>query len=269
MRALTEVNGGPWTTMAEINVMGNVPTGNQAPNGVIDAPSGNVTISAGDSVVFMGTGTDPDGNLPLSYLWQFGAGSGVSNSTVQDPGAVQFNVPGTYQVTFSVTDALGLPDPTPAVRTITVLGSMSDIPQTGWSLKYVDSQELVAENGAAINAFDGNVGTMWHTQYKGVVAPLPHEIQINLGQTYAIGGFRYVPRQDTGINGTIGQYEFYVSADGVTWGSPVATGTFVANTTAKEVSFAPKTGQFIRMRALTEVNGGPWTTMAEINVMGN
>ena len=72
--------------MAELNVLGSLPGGNQAPNGVIDSPSADVTIQAGASVAFAGTGSDPDNNLPLSYLWQFGAGSGVPNSTLQDPG---------------------------------------------------------------------------------------------------------------------------------------------------------------------------------------
>ncbi len=70
------------------------------------------------------------------------------------------------------------------------------------------------------------------------------------------------------MNGRIGQYEFYVSTDGVNWGTAVATGTFANNSLEKEVVFASKTGRFIRLRALTEVNGKPWTSMAEINVLG-
>ena len=87
---------------------------------MIDSPSRNVTITAGQSVNFAGTGSDPDGNLPLSFLWQFGTGSGIANSTVEDPGLIQFNNPGTFTVTLTVTDALGLADPSPAARTITV-----------------------------------------------------------------------------------------------------------------------------------------------------
>jgi len=34
------------------------------------------------------------------------------------------------------------------------------------------------------------------------------------------------------------------------------------------VSFASRTGQFVRLRALTEVNGNPYTSMAELNVLG-
>ncbi|HEX9756425.1 MAG TPA: PKD domain-containing protein, partial [Nitrospiria bacterium] len=91
---------------------------NQAPNGVIDTPLGNVTINEGQSVSFTGTGTDPDNNLPLTFLWNFGGGA--TNSTAEDPGAVTFSTAGVYTVTFTVTDSLGLADPTPDTRTITV-----------------------------------------------------------------------------------------------------------------------------------------------------
>ena len=91
---------------------------NQAPDGIIETPTGNVTIAAGESVNFTGSGTDPDNNLPLTYLWNFGGGA--TNSTAEDPGNVTFNTPGTYNVTFTVTDSLGLPDPTPASVQITV-----------------------------------------------------------------------------------------------------------------------------------------------------
>ncbi len=144
----------------------------------------------------------------------------------------------------------------------------AEIPQGGWTLKYVDSEELVGQNGAAVNAFDGNTGTIWHTQWSGSNPPPPHEIQIDLGMTYNINGFYYLPRQDGGVNGRIKQYEFYVSADGVNWGTPVSTGTFANDATRKQVSFTSKAGRFVRLRALSEVNGNPWTSMAELSVLG-
>lgn len=90
----------------------------QPPDGVIDTPTGDVTINQGDAVTFTGTGTDPDGHLPLTFVWDFGGGA--PNSTQEDPGAVPFNTPGTFTVTFTVTDSLGLADPTPDTRTVTV-----------------------------------------------------------------------------------------------------------------------------------------------------
>jgi PKD repeat protein len=91
---------------------------NQPPNGTIDSPATNVTITAGQSVSFTGTGTDPDGHLPLTFLWNFGGGA--PNRTVEDPGLVTFSTPGTFTVTFTVTDSLGVADPTADSRMITV-----------------------------------------------------------------------------------------------------------------------------------------------------
>jgi lysophospholipase L1-like esterase len=109
---------------------------------------------------------------------------------------------------------------------------------------------------------------MWHTQWVRAAPPPPHEIQIQLGGSANVTGFIYVPRQDGSQNGRIGQYEFYVSTDGVNWGSPVATGTFANSITGKQVSFATTTAQYVRLRALSEVNGNPWTSMAELYVLG-
>jgi len=266
LRALSEVNGKAWTSMAELNVTGRI-SGTQPPDGTITSPS-TVTITAGDSVTFSGTGSDPSGNLPLGYFWHFGAGSGVSDSTDKDPGMVIFNAPGVYTVTFTVTNSKGVADPTPASIVVTVKSASPLIPKIGWSVKCVDSQELVGENGAAVNALDGNTTTMWHTQWLNGSPPLPHEVQIDLGLVYTIDSFRYLPRQDGGTHGRIGQYEFYVSGDGVTWGNPVASGSFENNATEKEVAFPATNGRFIRLKALTEANGYTWTSMAELNVLG-
>jgi len=141
------------------------------------------------------------------------------------------------------------------------------LPQTGWKLKFVDSEELVGSDGRGVNGSDGATGTIWHTKWYNGAPPPPHEIQINLGSSANLNGFVYVPRQDGSPNGRIGQYEFYVSTDGVNWGSPVATGTFANDATNKQVSFTSKTGQYVRLRALSEVNGNPWTSMAELQVL--
>ncbi|MBD5798348.1 M6 family metalloprotease domain-containing protein [Bacillus pseudomycoides] len=138
------------------------------------------------------------------------------------------------------------------------------IPQTNWKLKYADSYSLY---NPGTYAFDGKKDTYWHTN-TSPVAPMPHEIQIDLGATYSLSKFSYLPRQDGQVNGTIKGYEFYISSDGVNWGTTVATGTFTNDTTLKEVSFATKTGRYIKLRALSEVNNNPWTSAAEFNVFG-
>jgi endo-alpha-N-acetylgalactosaminidase len=58
----------------------------------------------------------------------------------------------------------------------------------------------------------------------------------------------------------------YVSADGTTWGSPAATGTW-ANTTAEQAAtFSPRTGRYLRLRSLSAAHSLPWASAAELNV---
>ena len=103
-----------------IDAFAAVEQNNQPPAGVIDTPAGNQTILKGESVDFNGTCTDPNGTVNASFLWEFGAGSGVADATVEDPGNVIFDTVGTFQVFFTCTDGFGEPDPSPDSRTIEV-----------------------------------------------------------------------------------------------------------------------------------------------------
>lgn len=153
------------------------------------------------------------------------------------------------------------------------------ISQSGWSLLYVDSEELAAENGAGINAIDGDTNTRWVTKWSSMpVPPHPHDYVVDLGAGYNLAGFRYLHLATGGANGRIGQYAFYVKAD---TGPPtippvqeewvqVATGAFPNTSGEKEVLFASQVGRYVWLRALDEAQGvgHPWTTMAELNVLG-
>lgn len=88
------------------------------PDGVIDTPVDDISIETGESVDFTATAGDPDGAIPLTFLWDFDGGA--TDSTEEDPGPTTFNTAGTYTVTFNVTDATGLADPTPDTVTVTV-----------------------------------------------------------------------------------------------------------------------------------------------------
>jgi len=137
-------------------------------------------------------------------------------------------------------------------------------------VKYSDSQELSGENGRATNAIDDARTTIWHTKWSGGSDPLPHELQLDLGSSRAVTAVTYLPRQDGGANGRIGRYEIYVSADGSTWGTAVAAGTFADDARFKVVNFPLKSGRYVRVRALTEAgNRGPWTSAAEFTVLGS
>lgn len=95
---------------------------------------------------------------------------------------------------------------------------------------------------------------------------------------HQLHGFTYLPRQDGCNHGTVGQYEFYVSSNGVNWGTPVATGTFnygnanlscggAAVLPEQQVNFQKVSASYVRFRALSEAAGGNRTSAAEINVL--
>ncbi|MBE7547314.1 MAG: hypothetical protein HS127_09315 [Planctomycetia bacterium] len=46
-----------------------------SPHGVIDSPAADVTINKGTRLCLLVRG-DPDNNLPLSFRWKYGDGSG-------------------------------------------------------------------------------------------------------------------------------------------------------------------------------------------------
>jgi hypothetical protein len=88
------------------------------PTGSITSPSSNVTVGAGQSVSFAGTGTSPTGSI-AGYDWVFPGGSPASSTAAT--GTVSFATPGTYVASLTVTDNSGRTDPNPPTSTITVV----------------------------------------------------------------------------------------------------------------------------------------------------
>jgi hypothetical protein len=111
----TDATGGVDPTPATRTI-----TVNNPPDSQITNPPADLTISAGTSVNFSGTCTDPDNNVPLTFLWNFGGGASPSTSTQQNPPGVVYNTSGTFTVSFACTDALGTTDPSPATVRVTV-----------------------------------------------------------------------------------------------------------------------------------------------------
>ena len=94
-----------------------------------------------------------------------------------------------------------------------------------------------AKTARARTPWTANPNTFWHTQWQDASPECPHEIIIELTPPSTIKGFTYLPRQDDNENGTIKDYEFYVSDDGKDFGQPVAKGTFETSKDKKTVTF--------------------------------
>ncbi|WP_371407965.1 endo-alpha-N-acetylgalactosaminidase family protein [Kribbella sp. NBC_00662] len=142
------------------------------------------------------------------------------------------------------------------------------VPQSRIKVADVDSED-VATGGAATMALDGNPSTIWHSAWSEVPTPtdFPHHMTLDLGSTYSVNGFSYLPRQ-SGTNGMFKGYEIYVSADGQDWGTPVATGQFPNSIAVQRVDFTAKPGRFVKFVGTSSLNGAVFGSAAEFNVYG-
>ncbi len=146
------------------------------------------------------------------------------------------------------------------------------LPSASWKVSSVDSEEWDTLDGSALNAIDSNGSTFWITQItpdgnNSTPPGYPHDIQIDLGKSYPLSGFQYLPRQDGSTAGWIRQYSFFVSTDGVNWGSAVASGTFATSALQKQVTFTPVNARYVQLEPQSEVNGNIWASMAELGVL--
>jgi hypothetical protein len=121
-----------------------------------------------------------------------------------------------------------------------------------------NSDELTGEgapNGHLISAFDDDSATFWHSEwssYSGTT--FPYEINVNLGNMYKLNAFGYTPRASGTKGGNIGEYEIYISQDGVTY-TLATSGTWVDDGTYKEASFDTQIASHIRLVALATESG--------------
>jgi len=143
------------------------------------------------------------------------------------------------------------------------------IPNTNWSLTHVSSEQLGGTPTPGSHAIDGDPGTYWHTRFLNGNDSHPHEIRIDLGTLYDVEGVRFLGRQDGSQNGRIADYELYLSASDGNWGAPRSSGTLVNQSDLQRVSAVGTAVRFVRLVTTSEVNGQPWTSLAELSVEGS
>lgn len=123
------------------------------------------------------------------------------------------------------------------------------------------------ESNGPAKAIDGNTASVYVAGGKEASAKYPHELQVDLGETLSLKGFTYTPAG----SGIIYGYEFYTSADGKNWGSPVASGQFANiknNPVQQTVAFKKTTARYIRFVATSPADeNDAQAAIAELGVL--
>jgi hypothetical protein len=120
------------------------------------------------AVTLNGSGSsDPDGDLPLTYYWTQTGGPAVtlSDPAVVSPTFTSPSDPAVLTFTLSVTDSLGLADPTPDVVVITV-NNQAPTAAAG-SDQSVDTGATVTLDGSGSSDPDGDLPLSYHWSQTG------------------------------------------------------------------------------------------------------
>jgi hypothetical protein len=133
-----------------------------------------------------------------------------------------------------------------------------------WSSAKVSADSEQSGQEAA-RAADAQLDTIWHTQFAGSSPRHPHDLTIDLGSHRRVDGLLYVPRQDES-NGRVKDYEVRVSGDGRTWSEPLAKGSWSDGPDLQFVPLPSRTARYVQLRGLSEVNGSPFMSAAEVAI---
>lgn len=115
--------------------------------------------------------------------------------------------------------------------------------RTGWTAA---ASTIWDSSFSAAKALDGDTGTCWNSQ---AGLDYPHSLTIDMGSAQTFNAVQFVPRQD--VRADPYKVEVYVSDDGASWGSPVATDRWISSIFTKTLGFQSQTRRYLKLVGLT------------------
>ncbi|TWT43037.1 Arylsulfatase [Thalassoglobus neptunius] len=129
------------------------------------------------------------------------------------------------------------------------------------------SSQAEGNSKLAQHAIDGDPATHWHSEFQPVRHEHPHELVIDLGQSQSLTGVRYLARQDGGWNGSVKEFDLFISDDPDSFGAPVLSSSFEKTKNSQELRFPESTGRYVLLRTKSAINDGPWASISEIGFL--
>jgi beta-galactosidase len=138
--------------------------------------------------------------------------------------------------------------------------------RTKW--KVISCSSFEPGEGEPANALDGDPDTFWHSRWSSHKAQPPHHLTIDFGQPLTVAGVVYMTRHDKNINGTVKDYEIYLSNDAKHFGKPAAQGTFAKGPREQTVKLDKLVkARYLKFVMLSEQAGQPFGCVAELDVI--
>ncbi|WP_019423387.1 M60 family metallopeptidase [Paenibacillus sp. OSY-SE] len=126
-----------------------------------------------------------------------------------------------------------------------------------------NSQETSSAYNAAVNAFDGNTSSIWHSEWNKQ-NQFPYNITAKYANPLTFNKLTYLPRQSE-ENGIITNYKILTSLDGVSF-TEVATGTWAKDKTEKTVTFTPTLAKYVRLEVPQGGGTNGFASASEIKI---
>ena len=114
---------------------------------------------------------------------------------------------------------------------------------------------------------DANPESIWKSD---PAKNVPQTVIVDLGEILDLTGFTYLPTQQRYIDGTISEYQLFVSMDGNNWRSPVSSGEFSNirnNPVMQTKAFGAERARFVKFVGEKEINGKNFISIAELGIL--
>ena len=123
--------------------------------------------------------------------------------------------------------------------------------------------------GDADHLVDGDLSTIWHSQYGVTLTKYPHSVTVDMGRDLTANGVSIWQRQN-GPNGNVKDFRFEVSGDGKAW-REVVVGAMKQGSGEQKFAFSggPAPMRYWRFTGLSEHGGREFASLAEIELRCN
>lgn len=138
--------------------------------------------------------------------------------------------------------------------------------QYGSGAKIVFCSSREPGEGDPDHLIDGDLSTIWHSQYGTTMGNYPHVVVVDLNKEQDISGFRVWQRQ-YGVNGMIKDLQLETSLDGENW-TNLGVVTIQPIIDEQVITLSePISAKFYRLTALNNFKGNDFAALAEVEVI--